>query len=100
MQLKVMIFQALLYARNQGGSESIDDFFTYARKFMMKQDNTYRFSSTLNAMLLCSPSTALSLVKQEPSIFTGPIKQLLAATEALPVARLFDTTAKSFAEDL
>lgn len=36
MRLKAEILTAMFFSRNQGGSEVSDDFYTFARKMMMK----------------------------------------------------------------
>jgi hypothetical protein len=36
MKLKTLILCSLLFARHQGGSESLDDFMTFAEKFEAK----------------------------------------------------------------
>jgi len=34
MQIKVMILSSLFFVRHQGGTEAMDDFFTFAKKFI------------------------------------------------------------------
>ena len=55
MQLKVMILSALFFVRFQGGSQSLDDFFTFARKYVGEKqanDTSFVYRAELNTLLI------------------------------------------------
>jgi len=55
MQFKVMILSALFFVRFQGGSQSLDDFFTFARKHIGEKqasDTSFVYRAELNTLLI------------------------------------------------
>ena len=48
MQLKVLILASLFYSRHQGGSESIDGFIEFSKKFEAQQSGDFAFKTALN----------------------------------------------------
>jgi len=59
MRLKAEILTGLFFSRNQGGSEVADGFFTFARKFMMKQDGSLMYDTTMQTTFMSTPESAL-----------------------------------------
>ena len=59
MRVKAEILTALFFSRNQGGSEATDNFFTFARKLMMKQDSTYNYEGTIQSLMMVSSKAIL-----------------------------------------
>ena len=57
MQVKTAILTGLFFVRHQGGSEAMDDFFTFARKYIEKQESTYVYEGELGSTLLANPKT-------------------------------------------
>ena len=78
----------------------MDDFFTFARKYVEKQESTYVFESELNSTLLANPKMVASLLTANPEIVKNTVQRLLAASEKILPQKLFSVEAKGFKEDL
>ena len=74
MQVKVSILTALFFARNQGGSDAVDDFFTFARKYMLKQSNSYHFENVVNSTLLCTSDSVVELLRKDASVLQSTVE--------------------------
>ena len=101
MQLKVMILSALFFVRHQGGSEAMDDFFTFARKHIDAQpqpDFVYR--SELQSLQLLDADARESLATRNLAHFKNVVDRLLHATMRIDPQRLFSSEAASFSDDL
>ena len=83
MQYKIAILSSLFFVRHQGGSDAMDDFFTFARKYVEKQESTYVFESELNSTLLANPKMVASLLTANPEIVKNTVQRLLAASEKI-----------------
>ena len=74
MKIKVDIMTALFFVRNQGGSEAVDDFFTFARKYMLKQTSAFHFESAANSSILCTPDSVLELIRKDANVLKSTIE--------------------------
>ena len=100
MQMKMSILTALFFVRHQGGTEAMDDFFTFAKKYIEQQDQTYVYNSELAQSLLVSPESLNSLLSTNAEIVKETVQRLLAASERISPQKLFSTEAKGFSDDL
>ena len=101
MQLKVMILAALFFVRHQGGSEAMDDFFTFARKHVDQQaspDFVYR--SELHSLQLLDADARESLATRNLAHFKNVVDRLVHSTMRVEPQRLFSNDAASFNDDL
>ena len=57
MQLKTAILTGLFFVRHQGGSDAMDDFFTFAKKYIAQQESHYVYEGELSSTLLVNPQT-------------------------------------------
>lgn len=89
MQKKIAILTGLFFARHQGGSEAMDDFFTFARKYVSRQDPTFAFESELGQSLFVKPQTLSSLLGADPDTVKETAQRLLAASEKIGPQDLF-----------
>lgn len=100
MQVKVEILIALFFARNQGGADAEESFFTFARKHMKKQTNTFNMENTLSTLLMKSPQTVLEHLKSDPTSVKACISAFMAIMQPLQPANNYKADGQGFAEDL
>ena len=55
MQTKIAILTGLFFVWHQGGTEAMDDFFTFAKKYVERQEPTFVYESELGQSLLVKP---------------------------------------------
>ena len=48
MQLKTAILSAMFFVRHQGGTDAMDDFFTFARKHLATQESNFVYEGEMN----------------------------------------------------
>ena len=78
----------------------MDDFFTFARKYVEKQDSSFVYEGELNSTLLSNPKMVASLLTANPEIVKETVMRLLEASEKITAQKLFSVEAKGFRDDL
>ena len=100
MRNKVDTLRALFFARSKGGSESLEDFFTYVRKKLNSAENIQQYQGVANSTLLCTLDSVLDLIKKEPVMLKQTIKELLESSQPLSQGALFNQELEGFYTDL
>ena len=100
MQTKIAILTGLFFVRHQGGTEAMDDFFTFAKKYVERQEPTFVYESELGQSLLVKPQTLASLLGADADAVKETVQRLLAASEKISPQKLFSTQPQGFADDL
>ena len=101
MQLKVMILSALFFVRHQGGSEAMDDFFTFARKHVDAQPQPdFAYRSELQSLQLLDADARESLATRNLAHFKNVVDRLLHSMLRLEPRSLFSHDSASFNDDL
>ena len=99
MNIKIDIITSLLYARYQGGN-NLDDFFTYANKFMQEKESGIHAVLVQNSILLCTPETVVNMIKSDANVLKVAVEQLLASKKLIGAGQLFvDNTQERYLYD-
>ena len=100
MQLKTAILTGLFFLRHQGGSDAAEDFFTFAKKYIEKQNSHFVYECELNSNLIYNTQTLLKALEVNPSLVQDAVQKLLDSSEKIAPAALFSCEAKGFKDDL
>jgi len=69
----------------------MDDFFTFAKKFVEKQDTTFVYESEMGQSLLANPSSLTRLLTADADVVKETVQRLLASSEKISPQKLFST---------
>ena len=97
--MKVLILASLFYARHQGGSDSVDDFLEFAKKFGAKQGGGFAFKTALGSSFLNASIRTLDLASNEMVVKTI-MEELYIYTRSAEPKDMFNTKIDGFMQDL
>jgi len=101
MQLKLLILTALFFVRHQGGTEALDDFFTFARKHIDAQPSpSFVYEQELTSMQLLDEQGRNALCSDNVNLLKNTVKRLLHASQRIEIPRLFSLEPEGFRADL
>ena len=82
MNIKTDIVAAHLFARNQNSEDdNLDDFFTFAGKYMAKRPIIYHYRATERATILATPNSILNLIQTDVGVLRSTVEELVAASK-------------------
>ena len=90
MKLKIQILTARLFVRNQGDGEQLDDFRSFARKYMAEQSDKFREQCVEHSLNFCTPESVIALLETNNSaIFRQSVEDLLAVNKPMEAGAMF-----------